>query len=531
MYSYLKMVTLDNYGLSAIFLLVFYFRTSHTYVKRCPEMGELVIFTKVKCFNDYEYHCLALHRIAFNNYKEECRPPEWVSLGNYPVLRGRYIDYETCPVSSYQPYLFRSNERSKCTYLKSICSSDGQVKVNDGTTTSDKACRCDYNRGYAFVIRPQNQSACIPSQEDCSCYSKPCEKVQHQHLNPDYECKTLTVLHGNSTYHAVTVTSKENTSHNAKYVVTNLKNSVSGKEGHFFGLIALKSLIVFVILMISAFSIASCIYLTKKTPSNQAVSKDPTIQEMNQTTEISLMKTETDSSTPTEKAEINLMKTDSSTPTEKAEINLIKTETDSSTPKEKAVISLMKTETDSSTPTEKAENNLMKTKTDSSTPTENTDIVILHIEEEKNKTEVESFKFHLESLSKKMGYSGINIKMFDDIFHKKEDDSDFEIETVLKKCNYVFAYISDNFYTSKLRRLGLKEWCIKDALNDPETKKHITIVRNCKYLPRDWHLSLQQEDVDLDFFEYDEKNPGVVMKYHKFYEDCLKNIQHNDETK
>lgn len=107
-----------------------------------------------------------------------------INTGNYPVLRGRYIDYETCPVSSYQPYLFRSNERSKCTYLKSICSSDGQVKVNDGTTTSDKACRCDYNRGYAFVIRPQNQSACIPSQEDCSCYSKPCEKVQHQHLNP-----------------------------------------------------------------------------------------------------------------------------------------------------------------------------------------------------------------------------------------------------------------------------------------------------------------------------------------------------------
>lgn len=102
--------------------------------------------------------------------------------GNYAVLRGRYIDYETCPVPSYQPFLFRSNELYKCAYLKSMCSSDGQVEVNDGTITSDKACRCDFKRGFAFVIRPQNQSACIPSQEDCSCYSKRCEI--RQHLNP-----------------------------------------------------------------------------------------------------------------------------------------------------------------------------------------------------------------------------------------------------------------------------------------------------------------------------------------------------------
>lgn len=160
-----------------------------------------------------------------------------------------------------------------------------------------------------------------------------------------------------------------------------------------------------------------------------------------------------------------------------------------------------------------------------------TDIIILHIEEENKKNAVESFKFHLELLSKEMGYSGIHIKMFEDIFHKKEDDSDFEIETVLKKCNYVFAYISDNFYTSKLRQLGLKELCIKDALNEKETKEHIKIVRNCKYLPNYRQLSLQQEDVDLDFFEYLEKNPGVVTEYENTYKDCLKNIQHNDKTK
>lgn len=100
------------------------------------------------------------------------------NLGNYPVFRGRYIDYETCPTTSYQPFLFRSNERNKCTYMKSKCSSDGQVDVNDGNTTSDNACRCDYIRGFAYVIKPTNQCACIPSKEDCSCYLKRCVKGQ-----------------------------------------------------------------------------------------------------------------------------------------------------------------------------------------------------------------------------------------------------------------------------------------------------------------------------------------------------------------
>lgn len=45
-------------------------------------MAELVLYSKDKCKNNHkEYHCLALHRTELNNYKEECRTPEWVSLG------------------------------------------------------------------------------------------------------------------------------------------------------------------------------------------------------------------------------------------------------------------------------------------------------------------------------------------------------------------------------------------------------------------------------------------------------------------
>lgn len=87
-----------------------------------------------------------------------------------------------CPVDSYQPSLFRSNEHNKCVYLKSICSSEGLVEVNEGNKSSDIACRCDSNRGFAFIIRPKNHRACISSQEDCSCYSKLC--AEGQKLNP-----------------------------------------------------------------------------------------------------------------------------------------------------------------------------------------------------------------------------------------------------------------------------------------------------------------------------------------------------------
>lgn len=127
-----------------------------------------------------------------------------------------------------------------------------------------------------------------------------------------------------------------------------------------------------------------------------------------------------------------------------------------------------------------------------------------------------------------MRYKNINIKMFEDVFQRKEDDNDIEIETVLTKCKYVFVYISDNFYTSKLRRLGLKECCIKDALEGRETKTHFKIVCYCGHwkLPDDRHLTIKPENVDLDYFLYVEENPDIVLKYKKTYKDCLDTIQH-----
>lgn len=44
----------------------------------------------------------------------------------------------------------------------------------NGTNKTDNVCRCDYTRGYDFIVRPKHRCVCLPSVEDCSCYLKNC---------------------------------------------------------------------------------------------------------------------------------------------------------------------------------------------------------------------------------------------------------------------------------------------------------------------------------------------------------------------
>ncbi|XP_063425983.1 uncharacterized protein LOC134709764 isoform X2 [Mytilus trossulus] len=200
------MVTWERYTIVGIISFVsLLLPSSHTFIQRCPEMKELETIRRYwNCLHRKEYHCLAIDVIELNTFREECRTSDWVSKGNYPVIRGENIDYEICSADSYQPVLFRSNAHFKCIYLKSNCSLEGQVEMNVGTTTSDKACRCDYNKGFAFVTRPRNPCACVPSKEDCSCYIKRCAKGQT--LNSDYQCTPLKEIHGSTTCNVIALT-------------------------------------------------------------------------------------------------------------------------------------------------------------------------------------------------------------------------------------------------------------------------------------------------------------------------------------
>ncbi|CAG2227944.1 unnamed protein product [Mytilus edulis] len=80
-----------------------------------------------------------------------------------------------------------TNVSTNCIFLKSTCNEEGQVIYEKGNRNSDTTCRCDYTRGYNFLLNLKIHAFCVPSQEDCSCFLKACPKSTDI-LSPDYEC-------------------------------------------------------------------------------------------------------------------------------------------------------------------------------------------------------------------------------------------------------------------------------------------------------------------------------------------------------
>ncbi|CAC5398077.1 unnamed protein product [Mytilus coruscus] len=153
----------------------------------CPDVSQWNIRAKGFCNNAKpSYYCLFDKNSLY--YKEFCRHKEdFHQSGNKYIVRGD-IDGEPCEKTRYQPFKFRTEGNSKCIFQKSACSEDGQIIHNNGNTTSDITCRCDYTRGYGFVIKPKHTCFCYPTEEDCSCYKKKCNT--NELLNPNYECET-----------------------------------------------------------------------------------------------------------------------------------------------------------------------------------------------------------------------------------------------------------------------------------------------------------------------------------------------------
>ncbi|CAC5410613.1 TTN [Mytilus coruscus] len=112
--------------------------------------------------------------------------------GRKAVLRGG-IDADICSVERYQPFPIRfyTNASTNCIFLKSVCNEEGQVVYGHGNRNTDTTCRCDYRRGFDFLVKPNNQCFCKPLQEDCSCYFKTCSNTS-QVLSHDYQCIYIT---------------------------------------------------------------------------------------------------------------------------------------------------------------------------------------------------------------------------------------------------------------------------------------------------------------------------------------------------
>lgn len=74
----------------------------------------------------------------------------------------------------FQPFYFKTDGMSDCIYSKSFCSEEGQILHTDDSTKNDRKCRCNHKKNFSFAITPIHLSYCIPTEEDCSCYIKPC---------------------------------------------------------------------------------------------------------------------------------------------------------------------------------------------------------------------------------------------------------------------------------------------------------------------------------------------------------------------
>ncbi|XP_052067815.1 uncharacterized protein LOC127707341 [Mytilus californianus] len=151
----------------------------------CPSSSQWKLRAKAMCNASPEnYSCL--YDLIQNKYKESCSgKPDYVKPGKRYVIRGER-DNDNCNDSRYQPVKLWSNRSSKCEILKYDCNEMGQVIASNGSTTEDRTCRCNYNKGFDFVIKPINVCYCIPSEEDCSCYRKSCSSDEK--LTKDYEC-------------------------------------------------------------------------------------------------------------------------------------------------------------------------------------------------------------------------------------------------------------------------------------------------------------------------------------------------------
>ncbi|XP_052063975.1 uncharacterized protein LOC127704118 isoform X2 [Mytilus californianus] len=154
----------------------------------CPPPAMNTSYATQKCPNDpRSYHCLW---DGLNDaFIEICVSPEYYTPGSYVVFQ-KALNAKRCPVSRYQPFAYWTNDENRCIYQNSNCTAEGQHLLSrSGTTTADITCRCDYRKGYSYLIRPNDPCNCKPNEEDCSCYIKFCN--EDHALSPDYNCEVI----------------------------------------------------------------------------------------------------------------------------------------------------------------------------------------------------------------------------------------------------------------------------------------------------------------------------------------------------
>ncbi|CAC5406189.1 unnamed protein product [Mytilus coruscus] len=154
------------------------------YQTHCPSFPQWKIRGYGFCNNSSIYTCL--HNTNEDKFIENCGFGLNLLEPGYRFVISGMLDSRPCGPERFQPFSLLPNTSSRCVTRKSQCNREGQVVYSNGTTTRDRSCRCNYRDNFVFVTKPKTKCYCIPSEEDCSCYSKACD-VDH-YLTPDYQC-------------------------------------------------------------------------------------------------------------------------------------------------------------------------------------------------------------------------------------------------------------------------------------------------------------------------------------------------------
>ncbi|CAC5394960.1 unnamed protein product [Mytilus coruscus] len=154
----------------------------------CPVQSHWKHRAETYCGSVDGYFCLFNQNEHY--FTEFCRKhQDFEAPGRKLIVAGSSngtLQGANCDSEFYQPFKFLSSGSSRCVYEKSYCSEEGLVTSRNGTLEKDRSCRCDYTRGYDFIVQPKHRCHCEPSEEDCSCHLKICPS--NYILSPDYEC-------------------------------------------------------------------------------------------------------------------------------------------------------------------------------------------------------------------------------------------------------------------------------------------------------------------------------------------------------
>ncbi|XP_071179486.1 uncharacterized protein [Mytilus edulis] len=133
----------------------------------CPKQPHWQILSKHTCTHARNYTCLL--DILTLEYRQNCKGPKIIAPGSKYIWQPNFNRGE-CDGERYQPFIFRTEGYSYCSFMKSRCCSEGQATFSNGSAKTDRSCYCDSTRGYFFVSSTLHDTYCEPSEEDCLCH-------------------------------------------------------------------------------------------------------------------------------------------------------------------------------------------------------------------------------------------------------------------------------------------------------------------------------------------------------------------------